>query len=124
MVVLSADRAPVFVQALMRSVGARASFTAIAAKEGRMADVKCAKCNVALKGPADPKPQDAFSCPSCGVSDTFENVMFEVKQYAKDRVAQNLNAKLMDVAKNSKFIKITTNSSQHRNYRFIVDMDL
>ena len=63
-------------------------------------EVKCAKCNVALKGPADPTPQDRFECPRCGIGDSLDRVMAEVGEYATEQVegalGRTLEAALRD----------------------------
>ncbi len=84
--------------------------------------IKCNRCNVALEGPAEPKDQDVFSCPRCGASDTRKNVLAEIKQFAVDHVQQKLSKSMVDAARGSKFLKVTTKPVKKRSYRFKVDL--
>lgn len=84
-------------------------------------DIKCAKCNVSINGPADAEPQTLVSCPVCGISDTRENVEREVADYVASKASDALTANLERIARNSKFMTFTSGSPDHRSYRFIVD---
>ena len=70
-------------------------------------EVKCAKCNVALKGPADPTPQDRFECPRCGIGDSLQRVMAEISEYATEQVASALGRTLGATFRDSKNVKLT-----------------
>jgi hypothetical protein len=85
---------------------------------------KCARCKIALEGPAKPKPQDRFSCPKCGVGGRYDAIMREVKEYVSEQGQAFLDAKLRDAARRSKFMTFTPASRPKRNHRFIVDMKL
>lgn len=41
--------------------------------------IKCSKCDVAIVGPKNPKPDDIFTCPGCGTSERYDKVMEAVK---------------------------------------------
>ena len=86
--------------------------------------VKCAKCNLELEGPADPKPEDIVSCPGCGVSDTLENVTSEVGKYVAEKMAESISATISDTFRGDEFIKITSDYRSKGSHRFIVDLDL
>lgn len=86
--------------------------------------VKCAKCDCALKGPTNPQPNDRMECPRCGDGDTVERVMSEVKEYVKDQMATALVEGMRRATRGSKFLKVSSKSSAHRDYRFVVDIDL
>lgn len=91
-----------------------------------MADypAKCARCDVPLKGPPDPKSDDRLACPVCGESDSFENVMRETAEYVVQKMSEALGDGLGDIARKSGgAIKVTANHRPHRNYRFIVDYE-
>jgi hypothetical protein len=83
-------------------------------------EAKCAKCKIPLQGPSDPQPQDRFSCPECGVGDSFENVMREVGDQVEERLASSLHA----ATRSNKHVKFTEKPSAKRAYRFIVDLRL
>ena len=85
-------------------------------------EVKCAKCKIPLQGPTNPKPQDRFSCPKCGIGDSFDNVMREVGDQAREHVA-NLTAKMLrDATRGSKHLKFTEKPRAKSARRFIVDL--
>src|SRR4051812_25339577 len=52
--------------------------------------IKCAKCNVALEGPAHPRDDDILSCPRCGQGDTFKKIMAEINDYVADQAAREM----------------------------------
>ena len=87
-------------------------------------EVKCAKCNIALQGPDNPKPQDRFECPRCGVGDRFDRVMAEVGDYATEQVADATTRAFQSAFRNSKNVKLTTSPRSQKRYRFIVNLDL
>lgn len=86
-------------------------------------NVLCGACYVPLEGIANGESQDRFTCPSCGHSDTRENVLREVGEYAKEMAAQHLEKTMADAARGSKFLKFKPAYRPQRVYRFIVDLD-
>ena len=84
---------------------------------------KCAKCDLFLEGPADPQPHDMLRCPGCGQRETLENVVAEVGDYIRERVAESLGAIINGTARGSKFIKVTTRQLPQKDYRFIADYE-
>ncbi len=86
--------------------------------------IKCAKCNVPLQGSADPKSEGVFSCPSCGASDTLENIQREIGEYAAEKTAEFLSGNWRELARNNKFLKVTEHPRPKKLYRFVVDLDL
>jgi hypothetical protein len=86
--------------------------------------VKCARCKVALEGPANPKPQDRFECPRCGVGDTYKRVMADVAAHAKEQMADATTRAFETAFRNSKNVKLTKGPRPHKAHRFIVDLDL
>jgi hypothetical protein len=88
------------------------------------AEVKCAKCKVALQGPSAPKPQDRFSCPKCGVWDSYENVMREVGEQAQEQLAARLAHSMRAATRGNKYVKVTEKPRAKRSHRFIVDLRL
>jgi hypothetical protein len=87
-------------------------------------EVKCAKCKVALQGPANPKPQDRMECPRCGVGDRFDRVMAEVGEYVRDQTEDALGRSLETAFRNSKNVKLTKGPRRRKAYRFIGDLKL
>jgi NAD-dependent SIR2 family protein deacetylase len=87
-------------------------------------EVQCAKCKVTLQGPADPKPQDVFSCPKCGTGDRFDRVMREVSEYVEEKMAEKFSRSLGDATRGSKNLKVTQKPRPKKVYRFIIDFDL
>ncbi|WP_136443673.1 hypothetical protein [Pacificoceanicola onchidii] len=86
--------------------------------------VLCGACRVALKGPANPDPQDVFSCPSCGRADSFDNVMASVKAFIVELTERRLEETMRKAARGSKVIKVTGKPVQKGNHPFIADVEL
>lgn len=85
--------------------------------------ILCGKCRVAIEGPADANPQTVFSCPSCGESDTFENIEREVASFANQEFAHHADAVLAEAAEGQEFLKVTLDAPPKRSHRFIVEMN-
>ncbi|MFI5020612.1 MAG: hypothetical protein ACHQRJ_03020 [Alphaproteobacteria bacterium] len=84
---------------------------------------KCAKCNLPLQGPANPKPEDVFSWPGCGESDSLENVEKELAEYVAEKAADSLSAALKGAIGSSKHIKVTERHRSYKTHRFVIDYD-
>ena len=87
-------------------------------------DVLCGEHKVPLEGPADVKPEHRYSCPVCGVGDTYENVFREVGDYAKEKTAEHFEEMMSGIAKGSKMMTFTPATRPKRSYRFIINLDL
>jgi hypothetical protein len=85
--------------------------------------VKCAKCDLALQGPADPQSHDVLSCPRSGEGDTLENVTREVGEYIAEKAAAALDATMTQATRGSDFIKITSRYRPPKSHRFVVDFE-
>ena len=83
--------------------------------------ILCGACRVPLEGPAEPQPQDMFSCPACGRSDTLENIFSEVKTFVTEMAKRRLQESLRKVARGSKVLKFEGKPIPKRTYRFITD---
>ena len=86
--------------------------------------IKCGSCKVPLEGPANPKPQDKFTCPRCKRSDRFDKVMREVSKYVEDQAANHLIGGFEKALRGSKTFQVKKQPRPHRSYRFIVDLNL
>ncbi len=86
--------------------------------------ILCGSCRVAVEGPADPNAQDVFSCPDCGQSDTYKNVMASVKAFATELAARSLQESLRKSFRGSKSIQLTTKPIPKTTHRFVVDLKL
>jgi len=86
--------------------------------------LQCAACKIPLEGPDDPEPEDVLRCPRCGVEDRTDNVVAEVREYAKDRMAERVNTMLRDATRGKKFLDVVENPRPQRVYRFMIDLDL
>lgn len=86
--------------------------------------VLCGACHVAVKGPTDPKPEDTFSCPSCGRTDSFENVMASVKAFVMEVSHRHLQESMRQAARGSKLIKFESKPVPKGDHAFIVDLKL
>jgi hypothetical protein len=86
-------------------------------------EIKCAKCNIPLKGPADPQPQDRIACPRCGVGDTFENISAEITEYIGEQLVKALARQTEAAFSKSKNMKLAQTPRPQKSYRFIVDFE-
>lgn len=57
--------------------------------------ILCGKCRVGIEGPAEPDAQTTYNCPSCGHSDTYENVMASVTAFAEVLMAEHFDKMLV-----------------------------
>ncbi len=87
-------------------------------------EVKCARCKCALQGPADPKPNDILTCPSCGEGDTLDRVLAEVGKYVEEQVAKSLHNTIAKATRGSDVFKVTSNFRPKGGHRFVVDLDI
>lgn len=90
----------------------------------KTADIKCAKCNVALQSPTDPKPDSRIACPTCGEGDTYDQVMREVSEHVTEQAGDFLTGKISADLRRNKNIKITKHAVPKKPHRFIVNLDL
>ena len=52
--------------------------------------IGCNRCKVPLCNVSKPKGPDLLSCPNCGVSDAYENVLLELGQRTADAFSRAL----------------------------------
>jgi hypothetical protein len=83
--------------------------------------IKCAKCNVPIEGPADAKADSMVGCPICGISDTKENVEREAADYVTRQTADALDAMIEGISRSHKWITHTQGTRENKAYRFVVD---
>jgi len=87
-------------------------------------EILCGKCRVAVEGPANPKDQDVFSCPSCGRSETLENVTASVEAFTAELVANRMQKTMRKMVRGSDALKVKLHPVPKGNYPFIVDLKL
>ena len=85
--------------------------------------IKCAKCKVALEVWTEPDGQMMARCPQCGVSDNLDNVQREAVEFLTEEAEKLMFKPFEDLARTSKNFTFTPSSTQHRSYRFVVDVD-
>jgi hypothetical protein len=83
--------------------------------------ILCGSCRVPIEGPANPKPQDVFSCSDCGRSDTFKNVMASAKAFVTEMAARSLQESMRKTLRGSKFIKVDSKPIPKKTHRFVTD---
>ena len=86
--------------------------------------IQCGLCRIPVEGPANPKGQDTFSCPSCGNADTFDNVMASVKAFASELAGNHLQESIRKATRGNKIIKATLHPIPKGNHAFVVDLKL
>jgi hypothetical protein len=84
---------------------------------------RCARCKVFLKGPAEPEPQSVFACPTCGTSDTYENVVAEIRDYHKVQAAKKLQSEVRSLGAEHKWMNVKLNPIPEKDFRFIIDVE-
>ena len=83
----------------------------------------CGKCKVALEVVAN-DDGEIGRCPRCGNSDTLDNIMRIVGDYALEQAAKGIDDVIAGIAKDSKSVlQYTPNVRPKKTYRFIVNMD-
>ncbi len=81
--------------------------------------VLCGQCKCAVETVADPKADDKVTCPQCGRSDRFDNVMDSVKGYVGELAAQHLSDMMRKTARSNRFVKVTVNQRPERRFDWI-----
>jgi hypothetical protein len=82
-------------------------------------DILCGSCKVVMQERTEPNGQVMGVCPSCGETDTLENIMREVSDYMVSKVADDLLDPFTRNTQDHSFIKITVTKPEKRSYRFI-----
>lgn len=86
--------------------------------------VLCGRCKVGVDGPPNPKPQDTITCPKCGRSDSFKNVMASVEKFSTDLLQKKMSEGFKRAFSGSKGVKFTAKPVPSRSYPFITNMKL
>lgn len=86
--------------------------------------ILCGSCRVPVEGPAEPKDQDMISCPSCGRSDNFKNVVTSVTAFVEELAGNALQQTIRQTVGRSKFIKVTTKPIPKGSHPFVADLKL
>lgn len=86
-------------------------------------DIICNTCKVPPEPIAESNPE-TWGCPVCGVNDSPENIIGEAKEHAVEVAARKLQDMTGEIAKGSRFIKVTHKHIPHRVYRFVTDFKL
>jgi hypothetical protein len=61
--------------------------------------VLCGPCRSDLTGPENHTDESVFSCPKCGQSETYGNILKEAHAYFKDSVARHLDGQMSKMAR-------------------------
>jgi hypothetical protein len=81
--------------------------------------IACSACQVALEGPTEPKPEDVFTCPFCGLAEMHEAIMREIGDLAHEAISHGLQKRLASVARGNKSVKFQPSKiPQTKVYRF------
>jgi predicted RNA-binding Zn-ribbon protein involved in translation (DUF1610 family) len=84
--------------------------------------ILCNACKVELELVPDSDPE-SWRCPSCGISDTRENVIGEAKKYVIEMVSRRLQDKARETAAKVRFAKFSGEPIPKGDYRFITDTE-
>lgn len=85
--------------------------------------ILCTRCNVAVEGRCDPNGQKIGVCPSCGASDTLENVQREAANAVQYFIEKKMHVALSDAVRGSSALTFTPKHIPERSFRFIVQME-
>lgn len=81
--------------------------------------ILCGSCKSPAETVPNPKADAQVVCTGCGREDRFDDVMRSVSDYVADSAAKSLNATLAEIARRSKFIKVTKQFSRKSDFRWI-----
>lgn len=81
--------------------------------------ILCGACKCAAKTVPDPKSHDQVTCPRCGRSDRFDNVMRTVNEHIAHGASKMLHDGLTKAVRGSKFIKVTGQRPGYRSFRWV-----
>lgn len=82
----------------------------------------CGQCRIPVEGPANPKPDDVFTCPRCKRSGKHKEVTASVKAFIEEAGGRHLQEHMRKTMRGNKLIKFTGQPIPKRNHRFIVDI--
>jgi hypothetical protein len=82
----------------------------------------CGRCKVALEVVTE-NDSEIGRCPQCGNSDTLDNVLRIVGDYALEKTAEGFDDAIGGAVRSSKFLQYTPAVRPKKSYRFIIDMD-
>jgi DNA-directed RNA polymerase subunit RPC12/RpoP len=85
--------------------------------------ILCGTCRVAVEGPTEPQDESAYSCPSCGNSGKFKNVIASVKAFTEEQMSHSFDKMARDTFRGS-IVQVASKPTPKRFYPFITDMKL
>ena len=80
--------------------------------------VKCARCRIPVEG-----SDDTFSCPRCGVRDSYSGIAREIAEQLHEKRRRTLQDKVGNVLAGMKANRVTTRPITGQPYRFIYEAD-
>lgn len=85
--------------------------------------ILCTRCNVAIESRSNPNGEKIGFCPSCGESNTLENIKREAMESVAYFVEKKMHDMLSDTVRGSGALTLTPNHFTERSFRFIVQME-
>jgi hypothetical protein len=86
--------------------------------------ILCGKCRVPVEGPAEPQDHDMITCPACGRSSNFKNVMKSVSAFVQEAAGRSLQESMRKAARGSKVMKFTGQPIPKGSHPFVVNLKL
>lgn len=83
--------------------------------------VLCGSCKCAVETVSNPKPHDKVSCPRCGRSDRFDQVMATVREYVLHLTKKAMSEAFAKAARGNRFVKFKAQHVPHRTFRWMTD---
>ena len=83
--------------------------------------ILCGKCRSDITGPKDFDNDSVFTCPKCGKSDRYEDIVQEAQAYMEAKVTEGIDKQLDGIASSSRFITVTKSPRTHRDYKWILE---
>ena len=65
-----------------------------------------------------------ITCPVCGRSDNFKNVMRSISAFVEETTGRHFQESLRKATRESKFLKVTSKPIPKGNHPFVVDFKL
>ena len=93
--------------------------------EGTSYPILCGLCKAPIARLTESQGDgDMMGCLSCGNTANRDEVVAIVKEFATNTVQIHMNKAMAKVASRSKIMKFSGKTTDHKRYRFVVDLKL
>ncbi len=81
--------------------------------------ILCGACKLPAKAPLKPEPHDQVTCPGCGRSDRFDDVVRTVQEHVAYEVQQTFAAGMAKAARSSKRLTFKPQRGSQSTFRWV-----